>query len=89
MQETSGSSSSSSGSGSSGKPTDPHAPGVKTMQDLQSYPRAFVLKRLLAFIGIVIGCEHCLQSSRGRPSLFRAVGFRMPASFHVHTPNVC
>lgn len=42
---------------SSGKPTDAHAPGVKTMQDLESYPREFVMKRLLAFVGIVIGCE--------------------------------
>lgn len=41
----------------SGKPTDAHAPGVKTMQDLESYPREFLMKRLLAFVGIVIGCE--------------------------------
>lgn len=55
----------SSSSSSSGKPTDVNAAGVKTMQDLESYPREFVMKRLLAFVGIVLGysCYYLTRNS--------------------------
>ena len=41
---------------SSSQGSDGSSSGVASLQDLPEYPRAFVIRRLFVFLGIVVGC---------------------------------
>ena len=41
---------------SSSQGSDGDYSGLSSLQDLPEYPRAFVIRRLFVFLGIVVGC---------------------------------
>ena len=59
------SSATSSSSSSSSSSSEARFAGIKTLSDLPSYPKDFVLRRLVVFVGIVIGyaCYYLTRNS--------------------------